>query len=201
MRRDPQQKPRLQLLVFTEGQVTEVNYLTHLHREVREFVTVTIDPYHGGPLQLVERAVDAKKKDLKVERKGKGRARDGYWCLFDTDEHPNLDQALDLAAAHDIGVGLSNPCLELWFLLHYADQTAFLTRHEAQKTWAGICGEKGKAVGPKMVSELMERFDDARSRAEALDTKHKLDDSPPASNPSSSVWRLVDRILGPRTGR
>lgn len=41
-------------------------------------------------------------------------------------------------------------------------------------------------------------FDDfhgqAMNRARALDGKHRGDGSPPRSNPSTDVWRLVERI-------
>jgi len=198
LKRERQRSPQFELLVFTEGEVTEVNYLTHLHRQVRDAVTVSIDAFHGGPLQLVEHAIDSKDADTRGEQKGRGRARDGYWCVFDTDVHPNLDQAVQLAAAHDIGIGLSNPCLELWFMLHYADQTAYLTGQEAQSEWHRLCGARGKAVDAEVAAQLFERFAGAKVRATQLGAKHHLDGSPPGSNPSSSVWRLVDTILSHR---
>ena len=64
------------------------------------------------------------------------------------------------------------------------------------------------AIQPETVTELLgceknltvaatdnlyARYDEARSRAQRLDTKHAGDGSPPRSNPSSDVWRLIDR--------
>ena len=47
---------RQSILVFTEGKKTEPVYLTHWHRMYRERVIVTVDEFHGAPLQLVETA-------------------------------------------------------------------------------------------------------------------------------------------------
>jgi hypothetical protein len=46
----------------------------------------------------------------------------------------------------------------------------------------------------QVLEDLVVRYVDARHRAIALDTKHELDGSPYRSNPSSEVWRLVDRM-------
>lgn len=56
---------------------------------------VTIDDFHGAPLSLVDRAVEAKRREARDEKKGKGRAHDEVWCVFDRDEHPNIAEALD----------------------------------------------------------------------------------------------------------
>lgn len=48
---------RLELLVFVEGLRTEDQYLVDWHRRRRDRVRVTVDPFRGGPLQLVEHAV------------------------------------------------------------------------------------------------------------------------------------------------
>jgi hypothetical protein len=82
-----------------------------------------------------------------------------------------------LAAQHNIHVALSNPCLEVWFLLHFGDQNGFIDRHAAQ----------GQAEAVLHCSKSL-------SRAIRLDAKHEADGSPPGSNPSSGMWRLVDMI-------
>jgi hypothetical protein len=51
-----------------------------------------------------------------------------------------------------------------------------------------------KGLSDAALELLGERYDDARARAIGLDAKHAGDGSPPRSNPSSEVWKLVDRI-------
>ena len=41
---------------------------------------------------------------------------------------------------------------------------------------------------------LVEDFETAKQRAKALDERHAGNGSPPRSNPSTDVWRLVDRL-------
>lgn len=187
---------RRELLVFTEGERTEEGYVIHWRRAFRDRVIVTVDEFHGGPLPLVDRAVTAKRAEASEERRGRGRSHDEVWCVFDRDEHPNVPEALEKAAANGIGAALSNPCIELWFILHFGDQTANLGRDEAQSRAKSLLGCE-KTLTPKALTELEGRFEDARTRARQLDEKHLGDDSPRHANPSSNLWELIDRIRAP----
>lgn len=52
--------------------------------------------------------------------------------MFDTDRHLSIPEALDLAERNGVAIALSNLCLELWFLLHFQEQRAWIHRHSAQ---------------------------------------------------------------------
>jgi hypothetical protein len=54
----------------------------------------------------------------------------------DVDEHPRLDEARVQAHDNDIRVAISNPCFELWLVLHFRSQNAYLTC-QAAKDLAG----------------------------------------------------------------
>lgn len=179
--------------MFTEGQNTEPYYLTAWHRLYSRSVQVKIAKYHGPPRELVDRAVEAKKLEDREERAGRGRAHDEIWCVFDVDQHPKLTEALQVAAAHGIHVAISNPCIELWFVLHFQDQTASLTAADALRQSKRHLG-CGKNLTNDAVNSLVDCFDDARDRAAQLDAKHVGDASPPHANPSSSVWELIESI-------
>ncbi|MET8863520.1 RloB family protein [Nonomuraea sp. NPDC004580] len=83
---------RRTLYVFTEGTKTEVLYLQHWNRLFRDRVIVTIDDFHSVPLALVRAASERKRADQREEKRGRGRAFDEYWCMFDVDEFPNLPE-------------------------------------------------------------------------------------------------------------
>jgi hypothetical protein len=185
--------PKRQLLVFVEGARTEEEYIVYWHRLHRKRVGVTIADDRGVPKTLVELAVAAKAKGEREERRGRGAAWDEVWCVFDTDSHPNLHEALEMARTHGVRVAVSNPCLELWFLLHFEDQTAYIERREAQSRARSLL-KCDKGLSDTALDALGERYEDARVRAKSLDKKHAGDGSPPRSNPSSEVWKLVDRI-------
>ena len=95
------------------------------------------------------------------------------------------------AAQHQIGVAISNPCIELWFLLHWVDQAAYLERGVAQDRVRPHVGE-GKAIAASAVAGLIERHDLARDRAQQLAARHDLNGSATWSNPSSTAWKLIE---------
>lgn len=184
---------RLELLVFVEGAQTEELYLTYWRRRYRDHVLIHIDPFRGGPLQLVQHAVQAKRGEARDAKRGRGRAHDQSWCVFDIDEHPHVPQAVELALRNDINVAISNPCLELWFILHFEDRTAYIDRFTAQSR-AGLLLKCGKVLTDSALETLATRHADAVVRAVKLDEKHRGDGSPAGSNPSTSIWSLIDRI-------
>jgi hypothetical protein len=187
---------RREILVFAEGAVTEEIYLVFWKRRFRRQVNLEIHELHGTPLSLVQKAAEVKTRERTAERRRKGRAHDEVWCVFDVDEHPYLREAVELAAANDINVAISNPCIELWFLLHFVDQTAYIERHDAQRGAGRVMGCK-KTLTDRALDLLAENFDAAKGRARALDAKHSGDGTPAPGNPSSGVWRLIDAIKRP----
>lgn len=182
--------------MFCEGKVTEEEYLKHYHRLHRRSVSVEIGNSGADPLWLVNRATSAKKDDERKERRGRGRAHDEVWCIFDVDEHPNLREAIEMAARNEIHVAVSNPCLELWLLLHFEDQTAHIDRHTVQSRARRHLRTRTKALGASALADLEARYETARERARRLDVKHRGDGSPPRWNPSSEAWKIIDSIAG-----
>ena len=169
-------------------------YLTHLHRQHRQRLTMVIDDRHGAPLTLVQYAAESRRHWKREERRGRGAGFDEYWCVLDVDEHPNLDEALDMARANEISVALSNPCIELWFVLHSAEQTAFIDRHAVQARNRELHGfDKRPSVAT--LNQLAVRYPAAKKRAAALDEMHRRNESPERSNPSTSMPGLIDAIV------
>ncbi len=181
------------LYIFTEGQGTEKDYINHWFRKYRSHIRIVIDKFHGSPLRLVEEAIKQRKQDVRDEKQSRGRAADEYWAVFDCDEHQDFDEAIKEAAANNIRIAVSNPCIELWFILHFRDQTAWLHRRDAQKESEQRL-KCTKRLTRQALEALDEGFDDAKGRALHLDKWHEGNDSPLRSNPSSSVWELVERI-------
>jgi hypothetical protein len=192
-RRATRDAVRRELLVFVEGEETEERYLTDWAQRCRRRTLVTIDRFHGRPLQLVEEAVARRRAGAREARRAQGRPYDEIWCVFDVDDHPNFAQAVDLARRNGVGVAVSNPCIELWFILHFEDQTAFINRTDAQRRAADLLG-CGKALTAVALDVLAAHCDYAIARARGLDGKHAGDGSPPGANPSSGVYQLIEVI-------
>ena len=184
-------------MVFSEGEKTEPIYLTHWHRLYRDRVIVKIAKHEETtPFELVERAATQRDDDLREERRGRGDAFHQYWCIFDVDEHPKIPEALQLAESKSVNVALSGPNIELWFLIHFDSQTAYIDRSEAKKKAYALL-DGGKALSTQALELLTERFPVAKDRAQSLERKHLGDGSPRPWNPSSDVWRLIDVMREP----
>lgn len=130
-RRGPSRQPKVRILVVCEGKKTEPLYLSRFQHHVRN-PRVHVEPLGpaGVPLTVVQTAIERRKQ---AEDEAK-RQRDEYllwdqvWAVFDMDDHPNVADARQLAMANDIRLAVSNPCFELWALLHFADQHAHIER-------------------------------------------------------------------------
>lgn len=181
------------LLVFVEGEKTEEQYVKSWAREYRGTVSVTVPKTHGTPLALVKAASDEAKRDRRISAKRGGPNYDEYWCVFDKDEHPRMGEAIQMAKDNDIRVALSVPCLELWFLIHFEDQTASIDRSVAQSRSSSHLSCE-KSLTHKALEQLIARYPEAKTRAIALDAKHRGDGTRPFPNPSSGVWQLVESI-------
>lgn len=186
---------RPQLLLYVEGQRTEEDYLVYWSRLYRTTIRVTIAPERGVPATLVDLAIQAKRQAELEARRGRGPAWDDIWCVFDEDAHPGLHDAIARATANHIHLAVSSPCVELWFILHFEHQAAHISRHDAQSRARHLL-DSGKGLTDQALGSLGERYDQARDRAIALDAKHEEDGSPRRTNPSSEMWKLIERIQG-----
>lgn len=182
--------------VLTEGAVTEPHYLTLLARKYRHEVTVRHAKESSGsvPLTLVQRAQE-ELRTSRQRRKADGPDFDEIWCVFDTDVHPNLDRAIQAAAGSGIETAVSNPCFELWLVLHAEDRTAHIHRHDIQRRAESLGLTDGKSICEADAEELLlTNTAAAIDRARQLDSRHEANGSPAGENPSSGVWRLVQSI-------
>lgn len=182
--------PRRVLRVLTEGARTEPDYLD-LWRRRNPDVFLDIRDTGMSPDALVRRA----KEYLRHQpRKKADWDFDAIWCVFDTDQHPNLPQAMEEARHAGIEVAVSNPCFELWLVLHLQDQRAYIHRHDVQRVAKDLGLSDGKRIPETAGTTLVDEFQTAKARARELDQHHDESGSPPRSNPSTDVWRLVDEL-------
>lgn len=168
--------------VFTEGRLTEVEYLAKWANELRFELAIDIDRFHGTPLALVHRAVDLRRAAGRTSQ-GVAGSFDELWCVFDCDEHPHVDEARRVAAQNDIRVAYSNPCFELWRVLHRQDLRRATDRHAIrciripdlhQCGWHGFgvvalneIGRVASAGGSSMPSVRLRSAGSGRSRRSA----------------------------------
>lgn len=189
-------QPRKTLLVFCEGERTEPEYLDALRREpdvrTAAAVDIRIDQHCAGskPVALVRRAIAARDQALQS-----GGEIDEFWCVFDVEcpqPHPGLLAAVNLAADHDIHLAISNPCFELWLVLHFAEHSRWLDNDAARRLRRHHDGQADKGLD---AASYMTRRRTAATRAAQLDRRHTRDGNRlPDDNPSSGMHRLIATV-------
>lgn len=148
-----------------------------------------------APKQLVDAACQVIRRAESARRRtgDPNEEIDQVWCVFDVDEHPMILEACEQARANDVQLAISNPAIELWFLLHFQDQTAFIGRREALHELRKHIPHYEKRL--ESIDPLSERFRQAADRAQALAVRHDSNDTRfPDDNPSSGVFRLIHAL-------
>jgi len=140
----------------------------------------------------VEIAKKHKKKaeeDAKRERDD-NLAYDSVWCVFDRDDHPHIPDAQQMARDNDIQLSISNPCFELWLLLHFRDNPGMQPRHKLRRMLVHFVPGYDKDVKYATYSN---GYQQAVTRAEQMDTIAESE-AESGRNPTTGVYRLTESI-------
>ena len=134
--------------------------------------------------------------------RGRGSSRRSsppeLWVVFDRDEHPCWEAAIDQALALDIRLGVSNPCFELWGILLHQEQNAWIHRHDAQRLLARLHPGYHHDRNPYLDLEtVLALLDDTERRGARLLSRAEQDEAP-FRNPTTRFHCLVARIRGLR---
>jgi hypothetical protein len=161
--------------VYCEARRTERAYFDGL-RSLCPSGTVHLDLKYKAvhPAQLVEVAFTASVQG----------SYDQVWCVVD-DDGRDLSDARQMAAKRGVLLAVSNPCFELWLLLHHTDCTAYVGGY------ADAVGRLRKHVRAYDKAHL--NFDDFAEGVPSAVKRAKVLD--PGHNPSTTVWRLVERVM------
>ena len=192
-RRQRERKPVV--FIICEGSETEIRYFRRFRSrlslvEVRPFVS-----QHKSALSLVEHAKDVIKQEPYYPEDG-----DQVWCVFDRDCNTNeeLRKAQALAQRQNYKIAFSNPCFEVWFLLHFIDQHGHL---EDANAVLKLLDSSNAILNYRKNGDYydilhpLEEF--ATTHANALIKRHTSDKTPLISrnsNPCTTVVFLVEYL-------
>jgi hypothetical protein len=191
-RSGPSRSSRKRFLVVCEGRLTEPEYIKYVKRQLRDsLLDIKVLGGYTDPMSLVRTAMEHK---ATAERNSRLRSDaflryDGVWCLVDKDEHAKMPEARSLAQRNGIRLILSNPCFELWLLLHFVEKNAYMTSKEAAKLLGAFMVDYEKNPSCNL---LIGHYLAARARAKKLCNSEGCRGD---SNPSTHVWELVDAVL------
>jgi len=194
-RRTAFRAPKPVILVVTEGAVTEPEYLRGFQSAYRNpRVTIQVAPEHGVPRTLVELAKQYK-EDAEAEaarERDDNLAYDSVWCVFDIDEHPHVGEAKEMARDNGIHLAISNPCIELWLVLHFRDNPGMKSRTQIKAMLTKHVPQYDKHVDYATYSSGYAR---AAKRAERM-TKAADVAGEPNRNPTTNMHQLTELIRG-----
>ena len=109
--------------------------------------------------------------------------KDRHFLMYDLDVPEVTEKLLSMKKTILI---LSNPCIELWYILHTYNHTAEATSQECIRQLEGICrGYRKGYICDKLKHKLIAGIENASKRAKKLLLYQ---------NPSTSVYRLIDEL-------
>lgn len=160
------------LFVFCEGE-TEESYI-NLLKSIYRIPSIHIHPKVRGN-NISSAFIQGYKQDKPTHEK------DMNFLMYDLDVPTMLER---LSKIDDSILLVSNPCLELWFLLHYKNQTASTNSETCcrEMTNRNRTYKKG-LINDRLKAKLISKIDIAISRAKGL-TEH--------NNPSSTAYKLIE---------
>lgn len=159
--------------VFCEGE-TEVAYTEML----RSYYRLPIHIITKKTLQNVTTALVERCKAVYVQT-----ASDRTYLMYDLDVAEMLEKLQKVTGAELL---CSNPCFELWLLLHYQEVKASLTSVECVKKLSSVAKQYKKGVlADEMVKQMNDNAGKAIERAKGLKEYE---------NPSTTVYLLVKEL-------
>ncbi|WP_175105141.1 RloB family protein [Pararobbsia alpina] len=199
-RKNPKRPTYDRILVVTEGEKTEVKYF----EEIRRFyglssahIQVCHSPYGTSPQQVVGYARDRCLETSEWEQ---------VFCVIDRDDHQSYVNALHASQAlhqrhrNDLGEPIaftaipSNPCFELWLLLHFQANEGHIHRDDVVRLLRDHIRDYKKGRGGTFEA-TMPHLDRAYAHAARLRAR---EEGRGMTNPSTCVDEIVRTLCALR---
>jgi hypothetical protein len=193
-RRLASREPKRQFIIFSEGRNTEPAYFHALAIAYRDtLIHLEIQRGVGVPYTIAERAAE-RARQVRRSHRNSYEEHDEIWAVFDRDTHPRIDDAVALCVRNRVGVARSNPCFELWLILHEADYDKPDDSRFAQALLCRLRPEYDpSSTKLPNCSELIARIEVAENRAEAQLARREAEGEP-YGRPSTTVFCLTRAI-------
>ena len=194
------------IIIAAEGEKTEETYFNGLAASYsmpsRVHVEVLNRPYGGTDPEKVLRALDDFRREYSLRAN-----RDELWMVIDLDrwEEKMLSEVATLCDQKKYGYAVSNPCFELWLLLHlkpleeYDTETLqkFKEKRKVKEKRHPLKVELSKLLGSYNESNLdtsnfLGNVEKAIEHAKGLDTQpeHRW-----TNDLGTRVYRIAEKII------
>jgi len=159
--------------VFCEGK-TEINYVKFLRSVFRV------------PIQVIAKKSESNISVDFIERSKRGYVLTQYdetFLMFDLDVEGMLEHLQKISKATLL---VSNPCIELWFLLHFQGIDNEITSNGCLRMLKAHSPQYEKGALTELEKRIL-----VENMAKAIERAKKLEDF---KNPSSLVYRLIEAM-------
>ena len=199
VRSAPTRQPKVQFTLFCEGRKTEPQYFKALKSyDSGSLISIQFGDKGRAPITLAEKAVRFV-KSARLTRGKRGRRNlfeehDQAWVVFDRDEHERFHEAVSLCERNGIGVARSNPCFEVWLILHMVDYDRQDDQHLVKREFHRLLSEHGhESTGGTVFEQLMVAIEYAEERGAKLNRRRE-EEGQPYGRPSTTVGELTKAI-------
>lgn len=196
-RKENLRAPKRKFISYCEGENTEPQYLKALKQSLSgAIIDIEVVGGAGVPATIASVAINALSEIRHASRKSRQSfgQLDEVWAVFDEDIHPNVLQAINQCKSAGVGIAYSNPCFELWLVLHRQNFDQACDRHQIQKYLEEICPEYNRKSGKSVnCVELIKTVEDAECRA-ILQLQRREDEASPMGAPSTTVQELTKAL-------
>ena len=194
-RKPADKSARKRLLVVCEGSKTEPHYFKDMRHDLRlktADVMVCGKECGSDPVSVYNYAVKTFEED--------DLGYDLVFCVIDTDDHKNLDQALELidVKGPPFTAIVSSPCFEFWLMLHYVNHVKSF-RATSTKSIGGVVESALKKLDKSYAKgragawlRYKDKLDVAIANAKSL---HKTAIATGNRNPSTEVHIVVEEMM------
>jgi hypothetical protein len=198
-RRPPSREPAQKILIACEGSKTEPLYFESIRNELRLQTLKIIVLHHNktDPRGIIERLIEERKK---MKKSQEWSDKDSAWAVFDGDEHiekssATWQSAIDRAKSQNIQLAITNPCFELWYLIHFQDHYAQVNRDKVVSNLRKHISnyDKSMCLYPEPLKAVTEKAIQRAAKIAEQIQRNELDEH---SNPCcSGLPNLVSCLL------
>jgi hypothetical protein len=181
--------------LICEGSETEIRYFKKFRSRGCNIDIIPISSQYKSADRFVQKARATMGNNPYYPDDG-----DIIWCVFDRDDNTNemLAKAKRIAMKEGYQIAFSNPSFEVWFLLHFHNQTAPVEDCDAAIKLLKQKGhleqyEKNKDVYEQLKPLQSMAIERSKNRISALE-KERQEVISRQSNPVTSVSELVEYL-------
>jgi len=183
------------MIILCDDSKTAPSYFRLVAQQEKQHVTIRVARNscdQSSPNAVIDRAIEEQRKLCESQNEGE-ESRDTVWALIDLEGghiYSKLTSPTEKAQQNDISIVLSQPCYELWTLLHLEDtgehfQHCAAVLDRLRQRWKTKFGQQ---LGPKAQADYSKILGNRPQAASRAKMHHD-------NNPRDPSWTQVFRII------